>query len=364
MPLENGIASLSTASRLLSGIDEELFALEFMEWAGEIIRTKAIHIVIDGKALRASTDKVKGTKTPMVMNAIDAATGFVLAQLPIQNKECEITEIPKLLKYLEIAGNTVTIDAIGTQTQIMRQIVEQKGHFVLTVKRNQPMAYDEIMECFKCMSQDREKMKADPKHKPRLPEMQEKYDEVYRQEKNRERYEHRWYRVCNYPGILTRSTEDWPFIETVGQIKQVRIPIEKDEKGNDITPDLKTFQEKGSKRKPKPTPGDGEGESIQEIGIISDMKLTAEEMGKIKRNHWTIENRTHHVLDDTFREDRSPAGKSKNNLALIRKFSYNILRIAMLREAGTGIMTEMMDDFCDNHNLIVKYIFEGIENFC
>ena len=56
------------------------------------------------------------------MNAIDAATGLVLAQLPLQNKECEITVIPELLKVLDIRESTVTIDAIGTQTEIMGRL--------------------------------------------------------------------------------------------------------------------------------------------------------------------------------------------------------------------------------------------------
>ena len=69
------------------------------------------------------------------------------------------------------------------------------------------------------------------------------------------------------------------------------------------------------------------------------------------------------MLDDSFREDRSPAKKSKNNLALIRKFAYNILRIAMIQKACCPIMTEAMDDFCDDPFLIKKYVFNGIHSF-
>ena len=123
LPLKNGIASPSTACRILSRLDEELFALEFMEWIGEIVSTEGIHISIDGKALRASMEKVKDFRAPMVLNAIDAATGLVLAQMPIQNKDCEIRAIPELLKLLGIKGSTVTTDAIGTQTQIMEQML-------------------------------------------------------------------------------------------------------------------------------------------------------------------------------------------------------------------------------------------------
>ena len=118
-----------------------------------------------------------------------------------------------------------------------------------------------------------------------------------------------------------------------------------------------------SRRKPKPDRGDGEGSDVQDVGIISDLKISAEEMGNIKRAHWSVENRLHHVLDESFREDRSPAKKSKNNLALIRKFAYNILRIAMMSESCSEIMTEAMDDFCDDPFLIEKYVFSGIESF-
>ncbi len=246
LPLKNGIASLSTACRILSGTDVELFALEFMEWIGEILCTKGIHISIDGKALRAAMEKVKNFRAPMVLNAIDAATGLVLAQLPIQNKDCEIKAIPELLRLLDIQGSIVTTDAIGTQTRIMEQILSQ----------------------------------------------------------------------------------EWPFVKTVGFSRQIRIPVERDEQGNDITPDTKTFLEKGSRRSPKPVQDEEMGRDLQKTGMISDMELGAEEMGRIKRELWSVENRLHHVLDDTFREDRSPAKKSKNNLALIRKFAYNILRIA------------------------------------
>lgn len=363
LPLKNGIASPSTACRILSGIDEELFALEFMEWIGEIVDTKGIHLAIDGKALRAAMEKVKDFRAPMVLNAIDAVTGLVLAQIPIWNKECEITAIPELLKLLAIQGSTVTTDAVGTQTQIMEQILSQEGHFVLMVKKNQPQSYDEIVKYFGEMSEDYKKMQEDSSYRPRHPEMQEKYEEVSCPERNRDRQEYRWYSVCTECSLLTKTQKEWSFIKTVGVARQVRIPVERDAEGNDITPDIKTFLEKGSRRRPKPVQDEETGRDLQITGMISDMELTAEEMGRIKREHWSVENRLHHVLDDTFREDRSPAKKSKNNLALIRKFAYNLLRIAMLLGECSEIMTEAMDDFSDDPDLRKKYIFSGIESF-
>lgn len=143
-------------------------------------------------------------------------------------------------------------------------------------------------------------------------------------------------------------------------MKQVRIPIEKDSQGNDVTPSKEEFLEKGSRRVPAPCVEGGMGKEIQCTALISDLILTAEELGTIKRKHWSIENRLHHVLDDTFREDRSPARKSRNNLSLIRKFAYNILRLAMSEIGLTTVITEMMDSFCDNTALRERYVFQGI----
>ena len=69
-------------------MDEELFALEFMEGSEEILSTKGIHLAIDEKALRTAMEKVKNFRAPMALNAIDAVTGLVAARLPIKDKRC------------------------------------------------------------------------------------------------------------------------------------------------------------------------------------------------------------------------------------------------------------------------------------
>ena len=361
--LRNGIASIATVSRMLSGMDEELFLFAFMEWIGEILDTKGLHLAIDGKAIRAAASKVRGTKAPMLLNALDTATGLVLAQLPIQNKECEITQIPELLKLLDIRGSVITTDAIGTQTSIMEQIRGQGGHFLLMVKKNQPLSYEEIVRQFGKLEKDRERMRKESACHSQYPELMEAYDETSSFEKNRDRYEYRKYQACSHPAIVSRTRKEWPFLKSVGCVRQTRILMIRDADGVDITPDEATFREKGTFRQPKPEAGDHERSDIQTVGLISDVEMTAEEMGRCRREHWTVENRLHHVLDDTFREDRSPAKGSKNNLALIRKFAYNILRLAMLHLSTERPMTEMMDLFSDDGELLERYLFKGIESF-
>lgn len=136
--------------------------------------------------------------------------------------------------------------------------------------------------------------------------------------------------------------------------------MEKDSQGNDVTPTKEEFLRKGSRRIPTPCAEDGIGKEIQRTALISDLILTAEELGDIKRMHWSIGNRLHHVPDDTSREDRSPAKKFRNNLALIRKFAYNILQLAMYETGLTKIITEIIDCFCDNTALREQHVFQGI----
>lgn len=107
---------------------------------------------------------------------------------------------------------------------------------------------------------------------------------------------------------------------------------------------IEAFLESGSVRKPRPIGSDSEKGDIEDVKVISNRELTADEIGNIKEEHWSVENRLFHVLDKSFREGRSPA-KNENNMALNRKFALNILRIAMLSKFCGEIVTEVMDTF-------------------
>ena len=136
LPFPNGVPSLSTMSRVLSSVDEEMVAYAFMNWIGEISNTRGTHIAIDGKGLRAAADKVRDERTPYILNAIDVASKFVVAQLAISAKGNEMTAIPELLMMLEISGSTVTVDAIGATENIMNAVCNGGADFVLQVKGN------------------------------------------------------------------------------------------------------------------------------------------------------------------------------------------------------------------------------------
>lgn len=361
MELKNGIASPATVSRILGNIDEEMFCLSFIEWMTGILSTKGINIAIDGKALRGSMEKIKDRQAPYILNAIDTASALVIAQLPIMEKENEITAIPKLLELLNIQGSLITVDAIGTVQPIMDTIREKEADYLLTVKKRNPLTYQETEEMFRELAKEKKQMTAHPEKAAAYEEQLASYEVFQTKERNRSRMEYRTMQICQNTELITLCQKQ-PEIKTVGWLEQVRIPMEKDKEGNDITPDYEEFLKKGTIRKPRITAGDMLTDEIHRVGIISSREVSAKEALEIKRGHWKIENSLHHVLDDLFREDRSSARKSKNNLAVIRRIAYNLLRIAAMKEKKESGPTAMRDHFSDDLILIEKYVFRGISH--
>lgn len=298
-----------------------------------------------------------------ILNAIDAATGLVLMQLPVDTKTNEITAIPRMLDVLNIKDNTFTIDAIGTQQKIERLILDHGGHYVLQVKKNNLTLYREIISAFEFFEKElNENQNEIDKCSKSFQQYLKKMDVHKTKEKNRGRIEHREMRTCTDPSFLNSVKENnVTEIQTVGYSLQIRIPIEKDAEGEDITVSCDEFIKKGSHRKPKAQCGDGLSDDIQIVGMISDLQLTAKEMAQYKRRHWKIENHLHHVLDDAFREDRSTATVSRNNLSLIRKLAYNLLQLAVMLEQPEWGIQKMMDYYSDRPSeMLEKYVFNEI----
>ena len=69
----------------------------------------------------------------------------------MDDKSNEITAVPELLRVLDLAGCIVTIDAMGCQRKIAREIVEQGAHYVLCLKGNQGTMHTEVEELFASM---------------------------------------------------------------------------------------------------------------------------------------------------------------------------------------------------------------------
>jgi predicted transposase YbfD/YdcC len=69
--------------------------------------------------------------------------------MKVEDKSKEITAIPALLELLDLTGSIITIDAMGTQTEIAKKILDKKGDYVLALKANHPTLYNEVQKWFK-----------------------------------------------------------------------------------------------------------------------------------------------------------------------------------------------------------------------
>jgi predicted transposase YbfD/YdcC len=146
--LAHGIPSHDTFGRMFGLIDAEQFEAAFRRWVQSVLPALGAEIVaIGGKTSRRSGG-VDATALHLV-SAFAAGAGLVLGQRATAEKSNEITAIPELLSTLALAGCTVTIDAIGTQTAIAGVIQSRGADYVLAVKDNQPKLAESI-EDFWC----------------------------------------------------------------------------------------------------------------------------------------------------------------------------------------------------------------------
>jgi len=128
LELPNVISSKVTLNRVFSAIDSQQFESYFTEWVNSISDlSKGQIIAIDGKTIRSAKSDGK--------------------------KSNEITSIPELINMLNIAGNTITIDAMGTQKEITKKIIAQDADYILAVKGNQPQLLENIEDEFRFSGQ-------------------------------------------------------------------------------------------------------------------------------------------------------------------------------------------------------------------
>ena len=121
--LENGIPSHDTFGEVYAAIDTEQFSICFSRWVTDLANiTEGEVIAIDGKCLRRSIDRASKKAAIYMVSAWAQQNNLVLGQVKVDDKSNEITAIPKLLSRLNITGAVITIDAMGCQKKIAKQI--------------------------------------------------------------------------------------------------------------------------------------------------------------------------------------------------------------------------------------------------
>ncbi len=247
-------------------------------------------VAIDGKTLRGSYDTSDDKAAIHMVSAWAAANCLVLGQVKVDEKSNEITAIPKLLKVLCLQGCIVTIDAMGCQKEIVKQIVEQDGDYVISLKKNQNSLYERVENLFKQAINNRFQGI--------------EHSEFRRHESGHGRHEIRQCVMLSNIQDLIDPEGKWSKLTSVGMINSWRTENEKT--------------------------------TLETRYFISNLPNNAELLAQSVRTHWNIENKLHWVLDVQFNEDSSRIRKDNapQNFAIIRHIALNLLNQDKTVKAG------------------------------
>ena len=293
LELPNGIPSHDTFGRVFSMIDAPQFQLAFYEWVwavNDIIQGQIINI--DGKRLRGSQDKVLGKRAIYMVSAWAEENELVLGQRKVDEKSNEITAIPELLKLLALSGCIVTIDAIGTQTNIAKTIVEGGAEYVLSVKENQGHLFEDISVLFAVDQAQNFKYASF------------EYTKTTNKDHGRIEVRECW-STSNLEYLsLIRDRQNWIELKSIAMVICTRII---------------------------------DGKQTRRVRFyISSLPSHAERILQIVRKHWSIENELHWVLDVALNEDHSRVRKDQapENLAVLRHIALNLLKQEKTAKGG------------------------------
>ena len=284
LKLEYGIPDACTIRDVVKAIDTAKLHEIFVEWMKGVAETVFGVVAIDGKVSRGTKDK--NTKALHTVSAFSHEYGLVLGQLACEEKSNEITAIPLLLDMLEINGCIVTIDAMGTQTEIAEKIIDRGADYCLSLKKNQPDLYEDI-EYYA----ENEFYTADK----RELEQNNQYHSTI--DNSHGRLEKREYYVSNDVSWIEYGCE-WKNLSGFGVcVSTVEQP-------------------------------DGKITISHNYAIFSVKDMTARQFADCNRSHWSIENSLHWVLDMAFREDESRAriDNSAEVFNVFRHIAFNALK--------------------------------------
>jgi predicted transposase YbfD/YdcC len=293
LPYHHGLPCADWLRTLMNRIEPDLFQACFMGWARDLRPDAPELIALDGKSVRRSHDRAAGQQALHLVSAFATNARLVLGQEAVEDKSCEQTVIPALLERLAAAGALggaiVSIDAIACTPAIAASIVENGADYVLAVKENQPSLHGEIAAFFAATPAGSLEVAAEV-------------------DKGHGRIETRRCVVSRDVDWMT-SNRRYPGEYRFAKLCAIAMIEATREKAGAVSRERRYY--------------------------IASAALSAERVNGIVRGHWQIENGLHWVLDVTFKEDlsRLRKGYGARNMALVRRFALNLVRLAQDRRS-------------------------------
>ncbi len=292
LDLRHGVPSQDVYLRVLAAIDPTQFRMAFHAWMQEAFALLGLdgQIAIDGQTHRRSHDRTKDKKAVHMVHALMCETGLVLGQVATEEKSNEIVAIPVLLQLLDLRGALISIDAMGTQRKIARQIVQGGGDYLLALKGNQSSLHTQVHEAFTEALDDRRRSLEET-----VPPQVETHTQV---DGGHGRIETRVARVLTKFEPWVPATQRWKGLERLVSITATR----EDTTTGKVSTETRYY--------------------------VTSRALTAAAANEAVRSHWLVENRLHWCLDMTFGQDacRIRTGHATENFAVVRHFALNIIR--------------------------------------
>ncbi len=277
-PYEHGLPSISTLMRVIGLIKKSCMEAWLNRYAKAIAGSlKGELLSFDGKSLRGKRKFEADEKNTHTLNVFASKLGIALSQKSIPEKTNELGAIYEILEEADLNGATVSIDAIGCQTEITKKIISQGGEYILALKANQSSLLSDVESMFNAKN-------------TYIPEgFQE-------QDKGHGRIESRRCETLGNIDWLQKRHPEWEDMKSIVKITSNRYIH-------------------------------GE-ETTATRYYISSHTANAKEHLERTRQHWAIENNLHWVLDVQFKEDDCLIRKNNaaENMAVVRKMAINIIK--------------------------------------
>lgn len=289
LKLPGGLPSDDTFRRIFSAIDPDRFCECFASFVLSISGTLQRQLIaIDGKTLRHSFENADPSTSLHLISAWAVDNQLSLGQLAVDGKSNEITAVPELIDRLDLEGHTVSLDAMGCQKNIARKLSMAHADYLLALKANHSTLHKRVEEFFSSPGHIR--------HTKQQGGVLSTADESHQAHGRIER------RVVMATDSLwwidKLELESWPNLRTVVCVESHRVQLSSNEK------------------------------SVQKRYFLTTHEPNAARLQKLIRQHWSIENQCHWVLDVTFNEDQCRARKdhAAQNLAMLRKVCLSLLK--------------------------------------